>query len=235
MIRLDKFFTETATLSRKVACDEIKRGKVLVNGTVVKDSSLKIDETTAKVVYNGEEVKYQKYVYIMLNKPEGVVSATEDTRQKTVLDLLPEKYKKLGLFPCGRLDKDTLGLVMLTNDGETAHRLLSPKNHVKKTYKYKCADPLTDENKIKIENGLELRDGYITKPCNIKVMSPTEGEITLTEGKYHEIKRLFGATHNKITYLERITFGFLILDKKLKRGEWRELTADEINHLLKFS
>lgn len=232
MIRLDKFFTETATLSRSVAVQEIKRGRVLVDGVVISDPSKKIDEKKAEVVFGGQRVMYQKYVYIMLNKPDGVVSATEDTKQKTVLDLLPEKYKKLGLFPCGRLDKDTLGLVMLTNDGDTAHRLLSPKKHVQKTYKYKCADPLSNENKQKIENGLELRDGYITKPCKIKKISELEGEITLTEGKYHEIKRLFGAVGNKITYLERITFGTLVLDNKLNRGQWRELSAEEIKFLL---
>lgn len=232
MIRLDKFFTETATLSRREAVLEIKRGKVLVDGVIITDPSKKIDEERAEVVYNGQRVAYQKYVYIMLNKPEGVVSATEDTKQKTVLDLLPEKYKKLGLFPCGRLDKDTLGLVMLTNDGDTAHKLLSPKSHVEKTYKYKCADPLTSENKNKIENGLELRDGYVTKPCKIKMISELEGEITLTEGKYHEIKRLFGAVGNKITFLERITFGSLVLESNLKRGQWRELNMAEIKSLL---
>ena len=233
MIRLDKFFTETATLSRSEASLQIKKGKVMVDGAVVCDPSKKIDENTACVMLNGIQVNYQKYVYVMLNKPQGVVSATEDTKQKTVLDLLPEKYKKLGLFPCGRLDKDTLGLVMLTNDGDTAHKLLSPKKHVTKTYKYMCADPLTEQNKQKIENGLELKDGYTTKPCNIKMSSEFEGNITLTEGKYHEIKRLFGAVGNKITYLERISFGPLILDNNLQRGEWRELTNLEINLLLK--
>lgn len=230
-MRLDKFFTETATLSRREANEQIKKGKVQVNGIVVIDSATKINENTDVIVYDGNIVSYQKYVYIMLNKPEGVVSATEDTNQKTVLDLLPDKYKKLGLFPCGRLDKDTLGLVMLTNNGELAHNLLSPKKHVQKTYRYNCADPLSNESKQKIENGLMLADGYITKPCKITKINDTIGDITLTEGKYHEIKRLFGAVGNKITYLERISFGPLKLDNSLKRGEWRELTINEIDQL----
>lgn len=230
-MRLDKFFTETATLSRREANEQIKKGKVQVNGIVVIDSATKINENTDVIVYDGNIVSYQKYVYIMLNKPEGVVSATEDTNQKTVLDLLPDKYKKLGLFPCGRLDKDTLGFVMLTNNGELAHNLLSPKKHVQKTYRYNCADPLSNESKQKIENGLMLADGYITKPCKITKINDTIGDITLTEGKYHEIKRLFGAVGNKITYLERISFGPLKLDNSLKRGEWRELTINEIDQL----
>lgn len=230
-MRLDKFFTETATLSRREAIEQIRKGKVQVNGIVVIDSATKINENTDVIVYDGNIVSYQKYVYIMLNKPEGVVSATEDTNQKTVLDLLPDKYKKLGLFPCGRLDKDTLGLVMLTNNGELAHNLLSPKKHVQKTYRYNCANPLSNESKQKIENGLMLADGYITKSCKITKINDTIGDITLTEGKYHEIKRLFGAVGNKITYLERISFGPLKLDVSLKRGEWRELTINEIDQL----
>lgn len=232
MIRLDKFFTETATLSRSEAGVAIKRGLVKVDGEIIKKPDYKINELNAKVEYNGKDIKYQKFVYIMLNKPQGVVSATEDTKQKTVLDLLPEKYKKLGMFPCGRLDKDTLGLVILTNDGESGHRLLAPKSHVSKTYKYICADPLDIKSKVKIENGIELRDGQVTKPCIIKMDTSTEGKITLTEGKYHEIKRLFGAVGNKIVYLERISFGSLILDVNLKRGEWRELTDSEITNLI---
>lgn len=232
MIRLDKFFTETATLTRSEAGKAIKAGLVIVDGKVIKKPDCKIDETKARVVYNGEHINYKKFVYIMLNKPEGVVSATEDTKQKTVLDLLPEKYKKMGLFPCGRLDKDTLGLILLTNDGTSAHNLLAPKKHVSKTYKYECAEFLSKQNKHKIEQGIELKDGFVTKPCKIEILNDKSGYITLTEGKYHEIKRMFGAISNKITYLERVSFGSLILDENLKRGEWRELTEEEINKLI---
>lgn len=234
MIRLDKFFTETATLSRSEASKAIKRGEVLVDGKVFKKPDLKIDEEKSVVTLNGERIVYKKYVYIMLNKPEGVVSATEDKLQKTVLDLLPEKYQKMGLFPCGRLDKDTLGLVLLTNDGVTAHKLLAPKKHVSKVYFFKCAEPLEKENEHKIENGILLKDGYVTKPCKIHMKEKVEGYIELTEGKYHEIKRMLGAVGNKITFLERVNFGPLELDKNLKRGEWRELSENEIKQILKY-
>ena len=164
----------------------------------------------------------------MLNKPLGVVSATEDKIHKTVLDLVDEKYKKYNLFPCGRLDKDTLGLVILTNDGESAHRALSPKKHVTKTYKFECAEDLTSDQILSIESGVTLKDGYTTKPCKITEYKDCKGYITLTEGKYHEIKRIFGANHNKITYLERVSFGKITLDETLPRGSFRELTPKEI-------
>lgn len=233
MIRLDKFFTETGTLTRKEADKAIKRGEVTVDGKVFKKPDLKIDEEKVKVEFNGQEIKFQKYVYIMLNKPQGVVSATEDKKQKTVLDLIPEKYQKMGLFPCGRLDKDTLGLMLLTNDGKTAHNLLAPKKHVAKVYFFECADELTKHNEHLIEAGIELKDGYKTKPCRIHLKEKTKGFIQLTEGKYHEIKRMFGAVGNKITFLERVNFGPLELDESLQRGQWRELTEDEVNQLLK--
>ena len=235
MIRLDKFFSETGTLTRREADKAIKHGLVTVDGKVQKKPDLKIDEDKAKVALNGKEIEYQKYVYIMLNKPEGVVSATEDRVQKTVLDLLPEKYQKMELFPCGRLDKDTLGLVLLTNDGKMAHNLLAPKKHVKKVYFFECADPLEKSNEHKIEAGILLKDGYEAKPCRIHMKEKTKGFIEIVEGKYHQIKRMFGAVGNKITHLERVNFGPLELDENLKRGEWRELTTDEIDSLLKIS
>ena len=163
----------------------------------------------------------------------GVVSATEDKVQKTVLDLLPEKYQKMGLFPCGRLDKDTLGLVLLTNDGKLAHNLLAPKKHITKVYYFECAEKLDKHNEHKIEGGIELKDGYITKPCKIHMKDDTKGYIELTEGKYHEIKRMLGAVSNKITFLERVNFGPLELDTNLQRGQWRELTEQEIKDLIK--
>lgn len=229
MIRIDKFFSETGTLSRTETAKAIKFGQIFVDGEKVKTSDIKIDEKKAVVTYLGQVVNYQKYVYIMLNKPQGVISATEDKSQKTVLDLLPDKYKKMNLFPCGRLDKDTLGLVILTNDGESGHKALAPKSHVKKTYLFECADNLSSADVVKIEQGVLLKDGYLTKPCEIEMINCKKGKITLTEGKYHEIKRMLGAVGNKITYLERISFGGIILDSSLKRGEWRELNCQEIN------
>lgn len=233
MIRLDKFFTETATLTRSEASKAIKQGLVTVDGKVFKKPDLKINEEVAKVSLNGEIINYKKFIYIMLNKPQGYVSATEDKVQKTVLDLLPPKFQKMGLFPCGRLDKDTLGLMLLTNDGKTAHNLLAPKKHVTKIYYYECAEILSKPDKHKIEHGILLKDGYTTKPCKIELLEQTTGYIYLTEGKYHEIKRMFGAVGNKITLLKRVSFGPLHLDECLKLGEWRELYEEEVKELLK--
>ena len=175
----------------------------------------------------GEVVKYMKFVYILLNKPEGVVCATEDERDATVLDLLPPEIRSRKPFPCGRLDKDTLGLVIVTDDGVSAHNALSPKRHVVKKYLYRCADPLGDEDARRIESGITLGDGYTAKPCTVERTTYTEGYIYLTEGKYHEIKRMFGAVGNKITYLERVSFGSVSLGD-LPRGQWRYMTGEEI-------
>lgn len=203
-----------------------RAGKITVNGKIVKKADVHIDPESDVVCINGVTVTYKKYAYIMLNKPEGYVSATDDDREKTVLDLLGDEERRLDLFPCGRLDKNTLGLVILTNDGDSAHRCLSPKHHVDKIYKFECKLPLTAENVDALERGVDI-GGYFTKPCKIKLCSDTSGEITLTEGKYHQIKRMLEAVDNKITYLERITFGGIKLDSFLARGEWRYLTADE--------
>ncbi|MBE7082399.1 MAG: 16S rRNA pseudouridine(516) synthase [Clostridiales bacterium] len=227
-MRLDKFLTNNTNLSRSESVKAIKAGRVKIEGLNKVLQDTKIDESSAVVFLDGQQVAYQKFVYLMLNKPLGVVSATNDTQHKTVLDLVPEQYSKHGLFPVGRLDKDTLGLVILTNNGQGAHKVLSPKNHVKKVYKYECADPLCEQDKQKIELGITLKDGYTTKPCKIKITTEKSGEITLTEGKYHEIKRLFGSVGNKITYLERICFGGITLDPKLNRGEFRPLNQQEI-------
>jgi 16S rRNA pseudouridine516 synthase len=164
----------------------------------------------------------------MLNKPDGYVSATEDGREKTVLDLLPEKLQKLSLFPCGRLDKHTLGLMLLTNDGQLAHDLLSPRHHVEKNYRFSVKFPLTDEEVATLEQGTVLEDGYETKPSRIRLDEGRKsGTIMLVEGKYHQIKRMMESVHNQITALERISFGPLTLDPTLSRGEFRYLTETE--------
>ncbi|MBR2337480.1 MAG: rRNA pseudouridine synthase [Clostridia bacterium] len=225
-MRIDKFFSEIGKFSRKECADKLKRGLITVNGETVKKGEFKVDPEKDTVCYNGEVIKYKKYVYILVNKPDGVVSATEDGRDKTVIDLLPNDMKRLNLFPCGRLDKDTVGLVILTNDGISAHNALSPKHHVEKTYHFVVADDFSNEDKTAIENGLTLADGYATKPCKIDRLTSKSGHITLTEGKYHEIKRLFGARGNKIVFLERISFSKITLGD-LPRGEWRYLTEEE--------
>lgn len=231
-MRLDKFFSQTGTLTRSQAQKQLKLGKVTVNGETIKKADYKVDPDKDEIRYNDDKIVYRRFVYIMMNKPRGVVSATEDRDQKTVLDLLPEDLLKFDLFPCGRLDKDTTGLVVLTNDGISAHNALSPKKHVEKKYRFETADTYSDADVTAIESGITLKDGYSTKPCKIERISETEGYIYLTEGKYHEIKRLFGARSNKITKLGRIGFGKLEIGD-LPEGDWRYLTEEEISWFTK--
>lgn len=227
-MRIDKFLSHAATLSRKESQKTLKSGEVTVNGEIIKSSDFKVNPDTDEVVYLGKKIIYNEFTYIILNKPQGVVSATDDANQKTVIDLLPPEMKKLGLFPCGRLDKDTTGVVILTNDGAAAHNALSPKKHVIKKYYFLTADEYSDDDMLAIENGLTLKDGYTTKPCKIDRISDKEGYIYLTEGKYHEIKRLFGARGNKIVGLERKAFGTITADD-LECGKWRYMTSEEIS------
>lgn len=231
-MRLDKFFSQTGTLTRSQVQKQLKLGKVTVNGETIKKADYKVDPDKDEIRYNENKIVYRRFVYIMMNKPRGVVSATEDRDQKTVLNLLPEDLLKFDLFPCGRLDKDTTGLVVLTNDGISAHNALSPKKHVEKKYSFETADTYSDADVTAIESGITLKDGYSTKPCKIERISETEGYIYLTEGKYHEIKRLFGARSNKITKLERIGFGKLEIGD-LPEGDWRYLTEEEISWFTK--
>lgn len=231
-MRLDKFLTVTGTCSRSVAKKQIRAGAVTVNGAVPVGADVAVNEERDEIFYCGKKIVYRKYTYIVLNKPEGVVSATEDGRDKTVLDLLPEGVRTRGMFPCGRLDKYTLGLILLTDNGELAHKLLAPKTHVKKVYKFKSASPLSAEDVKRFESGLTLDGGYETKPAEMELEEDCQsGYITLTEGKYHQIKRMLEALDNKITYLERVRFGELTLEGIPSRGEWRYLTEDEITKL----
>jgi 16S rRNA pseudouridine516 synthase len=228
-MRLDKFLVSTGKISRSDAGRAARGGKVTVNGIVEKKADRHIDPDVDVITLCGERIVYRRYTYILLNKPAGYVSATEDGRDPTVLTLLPEELQRIGLFPCGRLDKYTLGLMLLTNDGDLSHRLLSPRHHVEKRYAYTCRLPLLAEDMDQLERGVELEDGYMTKPARI-IAEPESrsGIIVLTEGKYHQIKRMFEAVGNKIETLERVTFGPLSLDPTLERGEWRYLTDAEI-------
>ena len=231
-MRIDKFLSNMGIATRTESSKAARQGGILVNGAVVKKADIHIDPEKDVVTYLGRRIEYRKYTYILMNKPDGVVSATEDGRDKTVIDLLPDELQKLNLFPCGRLDKHTLGLVMLTDDGDLAHRLLSPKHHVKKKYYFESKFPLTDDEISYLEKGATLEDGYITKPSEIELFEDKKsGYITLVEGKYHQIKRMLESVNNKITYLERITFGPLALDENLERGQWRFLTENEIKGL----
>ena len=227
-MRLDKFLSETGTLSRSESGRAVRAGKVLVNGRAAKSPSDRVDPEQDEIFFGGERVLYRRFTYILLNKPDGYVSATEDGREKTVLELLPEKQQKLNLFPCGRLDKHTLGLMLLTNDGQLAHDLLSPRHHVEKRYRFSVKFPMTDEEVARLEQGTVLEDGYETKPSRICLDEERKsGTIMLIEGKYHQIKRMMESVHNQITSLERISFGPLTLDPTLERGAWRYLTEAE--------
>ncbi len=231
-MRIDKFLSNMGIATRTESSKAARQGLILVNGAAIKKADIHIDPEKDVINYCGRKIEYRKYTYILMNKPDGVVSATEDGRDKTVIDLLPEELQKLNLFPCGRLDKHTVGLVMLTDDGDLAHRLLSPKHHVKKKYYFESKFPLKDEEISYLEKGATLEDGYITKPSEIELFENKQsGYISLIEGKYHQIKRMLEAVNNKITYLERITFGPLSLDENLGRGEWRFLTENEIKEL----
>ncbi len=230
-MRIDKFMTHTGKLSRTEANKACRAGRIQVNGAPVKKGDVHIDPEKDIVTLDGAPVVYRKYTYIMLNKPEGYVSATEDKNAPYVTELLSEELRRLELFPVGRLDKYTVGLMLLCDDGEGAHRLLSPKHHAKKVYRFECEKPLCRIEEL--EAGVHIEGGYLTKPCKVKKTGEFSGEITLTEGKYHQIKQMLYAVGNKITYLERISFGGIPLDPTLERGQYRLLTQEEIDILLK--
>ena len=227
--RIDKIFASCEVLSRSECALAVKKRRITVNGEIVKSPSQKADINKDEILLDGKSVELNKFVYIMLNKPEGVVSASTDGNFKTVIDILPESFKRKGLFPCGRLDKDTVGLVIITNDGVSSHKRLAPKTHAEKVYYFETADEYSNEDIFNIEKGVTLKDGYTTKPSKVKRITNKSGEITLTEGKYHEIKRIFGSLGNKITFLKRISFAGIMLDESLEEGEARYLTTKEEN------
>ena len=228
-MRLDKYLVSTGVCSRSEASAAIRKGNVTVNGKVAKSPSASVNENEDSVVFCGKQLVYRKFTYVMLNKPTGVVSATEDG-DVTVIDLLPDELRRIGMFPCGRLDKNTTGLMLLTNDGVLSHKLLSPKSHVDKTYRYSCKFPVSDEDISALEGGVDI-GGYVTAPCVIKRIDEKNGNITIREGKYHQIKLMMQAVHNQITSLERISFANLVKDETLPLGEWRYLSEEEISGL----
>lgn len=232
-MRLDKLLSLTGKASRSEAARATRGGRVIVNGKAEKSTSRQVDPDSDEIFFDGEKIEYIEHLYIMLNKPEGYVSATEDGHDPTVLELLPDEVRRPGLFPCGRLDKNTLGLMLLTDDGELAHRLLAPRRHVEKKYRFVCRQAVSDADRDALESGLRLADGYVTKPATVELDDGRmSGLITLHEGKYHQIKRMFGAVNdNRIIHLERVSFGPLTLDVSLSRGEWRYLSEDEISAL----
>ena len=231
-MRIDKYISELGIASRKESARVARSGGVTVNGEVVKDLSRHIDPDSAKVSYLGRELVYRKFTYVMLNKPAGYVSATEDSRLPVVTELLPPELRKMELFPVGRLDRDTVGLMILTNNGKLAHSLLSPRHHVEKEYYFTAAEPLSTLAEEKFSRGVVLADGYECKSAVIEMAEGRlSGRITLTEGKYHQIKRMIASLDNRVVELERIRFADITLDTGLERGEWRYLTDREISSL----
>ena len=228
-MRLDKFVSDAAAMTRNESRKAIKSGRIAVDGKTVKDISQHI-EPDAVVLLDGCELKYSEFIYIMLNKPAGYVSATEDKRQKTVLELLEPSFSRYQLFPVGRLDIDTEGFLLLTNDGELAHNMLSPNKNVGKTYFLRLEKPITDEQIAELEKGVDIGE-CITKPAKAERISENEINLTITEGKFHQVKRMARAVGNEITYLERLAYGQFYLDKALKKGEYRLLLPEEAEYL----
>ena len=233
-MRIDKFMSAAGVLSRSECTKAARAGRIAVNGAVTRAVATQIDSDADAVTLDGVRVTYAQFVYVMLHKPDGYVSATEDGRDPTVVALLSPELQKRALFPCGRLDKHTTGLMLLTDNGPLGHRLLAPKSHVAKTYAFTTKFPLSDEDIAALESGvpIETKDGgsYMTAPARVRVTNAerTSGEITIVEGKYHQIKFMMIAVHNQITSLSRISFGPLSLDPRLAPGEWRMLTPEEI-------
>ena len=248
-MRLDKFLANSGIGTRKEVKIILKKGKITVNEKIVKDAKIQIDEIKDNVKIEGEKITYKPFVYIMMNKP----SATEDCKHKTVIDLLCEKYKNYKVFPVGRLDIDTEGLLLLTNDGVLAHNLLSPKKHVDKKYYVELKEPLTIEKKKILESGIKLEENFVTKKAKIEIIDKDKVKdknknknidintntnevnsvfITISEGKFHQVKRMFKFVENEVLYLKRVKMGKLLLPEDLKLGEYRELSEEEMNLIL---
>lgn len=232
-MRLDRMLANMGVGSRKEVRQLIKKGFVTINKEVIKDSSIKIDPEKDFVAVRGEQIHYQKYIYLMLNKPKGVISATEDNNHSTVIDLLPPEYKRFSPFPVGRLDIDTVGLLLLTNDGKLAHELTSPKKNIEKTYFAKIRGKVEQEHISLFSKGVELVDGYVTKPAKLSIIKSddiSEINLSITEGKFHQVKRMFKAIGREVIFLQRIKMGEIRLDEHLALGQFRELTKKELEY-----
>lgn len=233
MIRLDKYLADMGIGTRAEVKKYVRQGKVKVDGIVVKLPEAKVDEKAQNVTYLDQTVGYEEFEYYMLNKPAGVISATTDTKDKTVIDLISSKKRK-DLFPVGRLDKDTEGLLLITNDGELAHRLLSPKKHVDKVYYAKVKGVVTEADVKAFAEGVSLGQGEMAKPAALEILVPdeiSEIQLTIQEGKFHQVKRMFISVGKEVIYLKRLSMGTLILDDSLPLGGYRPLTREELEQL----
>lgn len=235
MERLDKILANLGYGSRKEVKALCRKGEVVVDGTPVKDSAEKVDPVNSTIEVKGEKINYRKFIYLMMNKPSGVVSATFDNYDETVIDLLDPEYQVFEPFPIGRLDKDTVGLLLITNDGELNHKLIAPKNHVDKVYYAEINKPIDESDIVKFEKGITLDDGYLCMPAKLEVINSNEDgaevHVTIQEGKFHQVKRMFEAVDKSVVYLRRISFGPLKLDETVEEGSFRELTEEEIELL----
>ena len=226
-MRLDKFLCDTAGLTRTEAKNAVKKGQIAVNGQVQKAADFKVKETTDTVTFQGKPLSYAAFHYYMLHKPAGVITATEDKKESTVMDILREEKVK-NLFPVGRLDKDTEGLLLVTDDGELAHNLLSPKKHVDKEYLVKVRDSISEEDCRKLSEGVDIGDQKPTAPAKVERVAEKEILLTIREGRFHQVKRMLQAVGNEVLYLKRLSMGSLRLPEDLEKGAYRPLSEEEI-------
>ncbi len=229
--RLDKIIASQLNISRSIARTDIKRGKVTVNGIILRDVSAQIDPQNTEISYNGQPISYKKFIYILMNKPKGVLSASNDKSRETVVDLVPETLKRQNLFPVGRLDKDTTGLIIITDDGDFAHRVISPKKNILKTYLASLDGAVTDEMTEIFAKGVVLADGTVCKKAILTPLQNNKAIIKISEGKYHQIKRMFGTVGLGVNELHRMAIGGLTLPSDLNFGQSRELNVGEIEAL----
>ena len=231
MERLDKIIASQGKFSRSEVKKLVKSGRITIDGKLPKSSDIKLSPDECDIRIDGESLNYKKHIYIMLNKPQGVISASNDREQQTVIDLVPKELFREGLFPAGRLDGDTTGFVLITDDGDFAHRILSPKNHIMKTYHATLRDELTEDDIIRFKEGLTLGDGTECLEAYVRVLESGDinlAEIKICEGKYHQVKRMFASIGNKVLELRRVKMGGLDLDESLREGECREITDKEL-------
>ena len=230
MERIDRIISEQTYYTRREIKKLISQGMVYVNGEQVKKAESKYDETNISIQIKGEEIEVRKHIYLLLNKPKGYVSTTETKNEKSVLELVPEKYRSRNLFPAGRLDKDTTGLMLITDDGQFAHNILSPRKHVKKEYEVTLDIPITLDMESGFKKGVVLKDGEC-KSANLEITGEYTAKVTIIEGRYHQIKRMFGCYGAKVIELNRICMGNLYLPKELKLGEVKEATEEELKQI----
>ena len=235
-IRLDKVLSHMGLGTRSEIKKWAKQGRIMVNDRLVKDTGLQVQTEEDDIRLDGERIHYREFIYLMLNKPAGVISATEDRYDQTVIDLLGDEERGFEPFPVGRLDKDTVGLLLLTNDGKLSHELLSPRKHVPKTYIANVIGDVGESDITAFQAGVTLDDGYVTKPAELTILHHDRAgaevisriQLTITEGKFHQVKRMFESVGKKVVYLQRISMGSLTLDTELAEGQYRELTAEEL-------